>query len=307
MSISIPIDENLAGQRLDVFCTARLDDFSRTVVQKAIKEEKILVNGSAAKTGYILRIGDSVSLDIASPKEASTASFEAPAIKIPILYEDHDVVVIDKPPGIAVHAGVGIKSGTIADWFAARYPNVTHVGDIGRAGIVHRLDKDTSGVMILAKNETAFLHLKNQFALRRVRKEYLALVFGVPGGKDGRITRPIMRSRRNPMRRAVDDAGKESATEWVMERRFGSMYALLRVIPFTGRMHQIRVHLHFLGYPIVGDSLYTFKRKRQPNGVKRQLLHAEHLTVLLPNEKRKTFTAPLAEDFQEVIANLEYH
>jgi len=161
--------------------------------------------------------------------------------------------------------------------------------------------------MILAKNETAFIHLKKQFELRRVRKEYLALVFGVPGGKDGRITRPIMRSRRNPMRRAVDDVGKESATEWVIERRFGSMYALLRVIPFTGRMHQIRVHLHFLGYPIVGDSLYTFKRKKQPQGVKRQLLHAEHLTVLLPNEKRKTFTAPLAEDFQDVITNLQYH
>lgn len=307
MSISIQIEESSAGQRIDVFCTTRLDGFSRTVVQKAIKEEKILVNGLAVKTGYILRVNDSISMDIKDPVETSVASQEHVDIKLPILYEDRDVVVIDKPPGIAVHAGVGIKSGTIADWFMARYPNAKYVGDIGRAGIVHRLDKDTSGVMILAKNETAFIHLKNQFALRRVRKEYLALVFGVPGGKDGRITRPIMRSRRNPMRRAADDAGKDAATEWVMEKRFGSMYALLRVIPFTGRMHQIRVHLHFLGYPIVGDSLYTFKRKRQPQGVKRQLLHAEHLTVLLPNEKRKTFTAPLAEDFQEVINTLEYH
>ena len=290
-----------------MFCTAHLDSFSRTVVQKAIKEEKILVNGLAVKTGYILKPSDILTINLEVSHEAQVPTGLAPEIKIPILYEDRDVVVIDKPPGIAVHAGVGIQSGTIADWFLTRYPDAKGVGDFGRFGIVHRLDKDTSGVMILAKNETAFTHLKKQFELRRVRKEYLALVFGVPGGKDGRITRPIARSRRNPMRRAVDDAGKDSATEWVIERRFGSMYALLRVIPFTGRMHQIRVHLHFLGYPIVGDSLYTFKRKRQPQGVKRQLLHAEHLTVLLPNEKRKTFTAPLAEDFQEVIANLEYH
>lgn len=307
MSISIKIDESSVGQRLDVFCTSHLDGFSRSAVQKAIKDAKVLVNGLAVKTGYIVRLNDSIAISIETPLVANQTSPVAPELKIPIIYEDRDVVVIDKPPGVAVHAGVGIASGTVADWFALRYPEAKGVGEEGRRGIVHRLDKDTSGVMILAKNEPAFIHLKKQFALRRVSKEYLALVFGVPGGKDGRITRPISRSRRNPMRRAVDDAGKESATEWVMERRFGSMYALLRVIPFTGRMHQIRVHLHFLGYPIVGDSLYTFKRKRQPQGVKRQLLHAEHLTLQLPNEKRKTFTAPLAEDFQEVIANLEYH
>src|SRR3989344_2695081 len=307
MSISRIVDESSAGQRLDVFCTAQMAEFSRTVIQKAIKDEKILVNGVYVKTGYILKTRDVISIHIEAPVEVPQGQDALPELKIPILYEDRDVVVVDKPAGIAVHAGVGIKSGTVADWFIARYPNAKHVGDNGRAGIVHRLDKDTSGVMILAKNEKAFIHLKKQFELRRVQKEYLALVFGVPGGKDGRITRPIMRSRRNPMRRAVDDVGKESATEWVIERRFGSMYALLRVIPFTGRMHQIRVHLHFLGYPIVGDSLYTFKRKKQPQGVKRQLLHAEHLTVLLPNEKRKTFTAPLAEDFQDVITNLQYH
>jgi len=307
MSTSFTVDESSSGQRLDVFCTSSTVVHSRTAIQKAIKEAKVLVNGLSVKSGYIVKPGDIITVNIEASPEIPQDQDVGPELKIPILYEDRDVVVIDKPPGIAVHPGVGIHFGTVANWFANRYPDAKHVGDDGRAGIVHRLDKDTSGVMILAKNETAYLHVKKQFELRRVRKEYLALVFGVPGGKDGRITRPIMRSRRNPMRRAVDDAGKESATEWVMEKRFGSMYALLRIIPFTGRMHQIRVHLHFLGYPIVGDQLYTFKRKKQPQGVKRQLLHAEHLTVLLPNEKRKTFTAPLAEDFQDVIANLEYH
>ncbi len=318
MSISLKIDENSAGQRLDLFCTAQMVGRSRSAIQKAVKEGKVLVNGVAVKSRYILKMGDDIKIDMEALAEVTQPVKSVEELKIPILYEDRDVVVIDKMPGVAVHPGVGIASGTVADWFAARYPDARDVGDAGRAGIVHRLDKDTSGVMILAKTEAAFIHLKNQFQMRHVRKEYLALVFGVPGGKDGRITRPLTRSRRNPMRRAVVDERdltslrmrrvyKEAATEWRVERRFGSSYALLRVLPFTGRMHQIRVHLHFLGYPIVGDNLYTFKRKKQPEGVKRQLLHAEKLTLELPNEKKKTFVAPLAEDFQDVINTISYH
>lgn len=318
MSISFQITEETAGQRLDVFCASHMAGYSRSAIQKSIKEEKVLVNGASVKTGYILKPSDTIVVDIAAPIAVTQTPESIAAIKIPIIYEDRDVVVIDKPAGITVHAGVGTNAPTVADWFMARYPDARDVGDEGRAGIVHRLDKDTSGVMILAKNETTYLHLKKQFEHRHVRKEYLALVFGVPGGKDGRITRPIMRSRRNPMRRAVVDekdlatlkmrrAHKEAATEWQVERKFGSSYALLRVLPFTGRTHQIRVHLHFLGYPIVGDQLYTFKRKKQPQGVKRHLLHAEKLTIELPNEKRKTFTAPLAEDFDEVVRTLSYH
>jgi 23S rRNA pseudouridine1911/1915/1917 synthase len=319
MSTSLQVNEDTAGQRLDVFCTSQMPGYSRSALQKAIKEGKVLVNGTPVKSRYILKANDTIVVNSDVPVEVKQSAESIAAIKIPILYEDRDVVVINKPAGITVHAGVGTTmSGTVSDWFSARYPDAREVGDEGRAGIVHRLDKDTSGVMILAKNENAYIHLKEQFQARRVRKEYLALVFGVPGGKDGRITRPLMRSRRNPMRRTVVDekdlatlklrkAHKEAATEWQVERKFGSSYALLRVLPFTGRTHQIRVHLHFLGYPIVGDQLYTFKRKKQPQGVKRQLLHAEKLTIELPNEKRKTFTAPLAEDFDEVVRTLSYH
>lgn len=301
MSTSIIVDEQSQGQRLDVLCTTHLVGHSRSAVQKAIKDEKVLVNGIAAKTGYVVRIGDVISIAIDAAAPAAPQEPQEP-LSIPILYEDHDVVVINKPAGIAAHAGVGLTSGTIADWFHERYPNAVRVGEEdGRPGIVHRLDKDTSGVMILAKNEKAYLHLKKQFKLHRVRKEYLALVFGAPGGKDGRITRPIARSRRNPMRRAVDEEGKEAVTHWQIEKKFGSSYALIRVFPLTGRMHQIRVHLHFLGYPIVGDQLYTFKRKKQPAGATRQLLHAEKLMLQLPNEKKKVFTAPLPDDFQSVL------
>lgn len=304
MDQTFTVTEESDGQRLDVFCTAAISGYSRSAIQKAIKEEKVLVNGSPAKPRQIVKNGTHIRVmltDTPIPQEVS----KTVDVNIPIVHEDRDVVVINKPAGIAVHPGVGIRSGTVADWFAKRYPDAIGVGEKeGRSGIVHRLDKDTSGVMILAKNETAYIHLKKQFQMRRPKKEYLALVFGVPGGRDGRITRSIARSRRNPMRRAVDDAGKEAATDWVVEEKYGSGYSLIRAFPQTGRMHQIRVHLHFLGFPIVGDQLYTFKRKKQPQGVTRHLLHAEKLTITLPNGDTKTFTAPLPEDFQTVLDRL---
>lgn len=295
--------EESSGQRLDVFCTAVVAGVSRSAIQKAIKDEKVLVNGSPAKPRQVVKKDDHIRIKLEVVN--TTEEQEIPELNIPIVHEDRDVVVINKPAGIAVHPGVGIRFGTIADWFAKRYPDATGVGEKdGRSGIVHRLDKDTSGIMILAKNEDAYIHLKKQFQMRRPKKEYLALVFGVPGGRDGRITQSIARSRRNPMRRAVDPSGKEAATDWMIEEKYGTSYCLIRAFPQTGRMHQIRVHLHFLGYPIVGDHLYTFKRKKQPEGVRRQLLHAEKLRITLPNGTTKVFTAPLPEDFQAVLNRL---
>lgn len=304
MEQTFTVSDESSGQRLDVFCTAAMSGYSRSAIQKAIKNEKILVNGSPSKPRQVVKKDDHVRIFLSD----THAVTEAPApldMNIPVVHEDRDVVVINKPAGIAVHPGVGIRFGTIADWFAKRYPDAVGVGEgDGRPGIVHRLDKDTSGIMILAKNESAYEHLKKQFKGRRAKKEYLALVFGVPGGRDGRITKPIARSRRNPLRRAVDDEGKEAATDWMTEQKYGTKHALIRVFPQTGRMHQIRVHLHFLGYPIVGDSLYTFKRKKQPQGATRQLLHAEKLTITLPNDTTKTFIAPMPEDFQAVLDRL---
>ena len=312
MNRILAVSEESSGQRLDVFCASAMPEFSRSAIQKAIKEEKILVNGVPAKPRQVVKTADTIQVD-SMEAQASAEALSHEELNIPIVHEDRDVVVINKPAGVAVHPGIGVRSETIAGWFAKRYPDAVGVGeDSDRPGIVHRLDKDTSGVMILVKNDHAYEHIKNQFKSRRVKKEYLALVFGVPGGKDGRITRPIARSRRNPMRRTVVDekeltslklrrAHKEAATEWQIEKKFGTSYALLRVLPFTGRMHQIRVHMHFLGYPIVGDQLYTFKRKKQPQGARRQMLHAEKLTISLPSGKTKTFMAPLPEDFQEVL------
>ncbi len=292
-----------AGQRLDIFCVSKIPQYSRAILQKAIKSGEITVNEEIVKPRYIIRENDVVTVNITEKDSVSDEIPQEP-LKIPIIYEDKHMLAINKPAGITVHPGVGKETQTVASWFADRYPDSAHVGEEGRPGIVHRLDKDTSGVMILAKTQEALEHLKSQFKKHRARKEYLALVFGIPGESKGRITRPLARSRRNPMRRTVDPEGKEAVTEWIKEDAFNG-YALIRAFPLTGRTHQIRVHLHFLGFPIVGDALYTFKRKKSPSGVTRQLLHAENLTVVTPSDKRRTFTAPLPEEFSSVIERLK--
>lgn len=332
------------GQRLDVFVVSHFPAFSRAVLQRLIKAGDIQVNGELVKPRYLVKEGDVVMVKMTAaplPAPAVPAPQDYSALNQAILYEDNDLVVIDKPAGITVHPGVGTTpGGTIADWFLARYPEAAAVGEpigqapnhIGlqsggqgfRAGIVHRLDKDTSGVLVLAKTQPAYQHLKQQWKKGAAKKEYLALVFGVPGEIRGRINRPLVRSARNPLRRTVlQQAGgygkktialptrgviphsaRLAITEWRREEVFKNTYSLLRVFPLTGRTHQIRAHLHWLGFPIVGDSLYTFKRQRPPVGVKRQLLHAEHLTLILPNKEKRTFTAPLAEDFRHVLETL---
>ena len=304
------IPDEDAGQRLDVWCVSHMPALSRAALQKLIKEGHITVDEKPVKPKHIVQAGSVVAISAPDPKPVE-APTELPTI--PILHEDSDIVVIDKPAGIAVHpAATSSSAATVSDWFAARYPNA-HIGEAGRYGIVHRLDKDTSGVLVLAKTQQGYERLKEQFKRHRVRKEYLALVFGIPTGRDGRIVQPIGRSSRNPSRRTVISGGKSfettqgkpAITEWRVERTFGNDYTLLRVFPFTGRTHQIRVHLHFIGNPIVGDALYVIKKQRPPAGTKRQLLHAESLTLQLTSGKKKTFIAPLAQDFEEVLEQIQ--
>lgn len=302
---TLTAETNDAGQRLDLFCVSKLTGISRAAIQKAVKSGQIRINGREVKPRQYLAAGDivDVNMDLAAPAAAVPGSED---IQIPIIYEDEEVLVINKPAGLAVHTGVGQDKNTVNTWFVHKHPEALHVGeDVSRSGIVHRLDKDTSGVLILAKTAKAYQALKEQFERRHTGKEYLALVFGVPGGKDGRINRPLKRSKRNPMRRTVDEDGKEAITEWRLEKAYGKKFALLRLYPLTGRMHQLRAHMHFLGYPIVGDTLYTYKRQKPPHGVKHQLLHAEKLTLDLPSGRDRTFVAPLPEDFRQVLEELD--
>jgi len=315
-----------AGQRLDIYLADRFSAHSRAALQRAVKSGQITVNSKTVKPGCLLRAGDIVVVfPLPSGKREGLSGGQAgkrataPPQRIPILYEDAAVVVINKPAGLLTHAAEDPAASSVAKWFAARYPG-QHIGDPGRPGVVHRLDRDTSGVMVLAKTSEVFATLKEQFKRRHVQKEYLALVLGVPGGEDGRITRPIARSRRNPNRRAVAPplkvkaggvqspfAAKPAITEWRREETFQGKYALLRVMPYTGRTHQIRVHLHFIGHPIIGDPIYAFKRISPPAGIQRLMLHAEKLTLRLPSVdqgKRKVFTAPLPAEFEAILDRL---
>lgn len=300
-----------AGQRLDVFCVSKVPHLSRSAIQKLIKDGHVTIDGKPGKPRTIVREGNVIHVVV--PDIIPQAIIAPPPPALPILYEDEDVVVINKPAGLEVHSGRTAGMPTVAAWFSERYPDSRTVGeDLSRPGIVHRLDQDTTGVMILAKKDSAYEQLKQRFMKHHVRKEYVALVFGVPSSKEGRVNRALVRSTHYPLRRTVlkpsksasDFVGKTAITEWKLEEKFNERFALLRVFPLTGRMHQIRVHLHFLGYPIVGDALYTFRRQRPPQGVTRQLLHAEKLTINLPSGKRKTFTASLPSDFAATLKSL---
>ncbi len=283
------------GQRLDIFCVRRMRELSRSAIQKAVKSGDITVNGEQAKPRYVVREGDIVRARL---RDKPPAAPPAPPPSLPVIYEDKDVVAVDKPPFVAVQPGVAQETGTAADWLEGRLPD--HTG-----GLAHRLDRGTSGVLLMAKNKEALEYLRKQFQKRRVKKEYLALVFGAPKAKEGRVSRALARSSRYPLRRTVNPSGKPAVTEWRLERKLGGRFALLKVFPLTGRTHQIRVHLHFIGHPVVGDPLYTFKRRHSPSGVTRQLLHAQKLTAVMPSGKRKTITAGLSRDFQDVLSGLE--
>lgn len=228
-----------------------------------------------------------------------------------VLYEDQDVLVINKPAGLIVHSDGRTAEPSVAEWVVARYPAMRGVGEpwvspqgevVDRPGIVHRIDRTTSGVLILAKTQATYMFLKNQFQARTAEKEYLAVVYGHPTEQRGRVEREIVRIKSMPPRwgvsRGTENKKRAAVTDWEVVRRFeidGKPYATLRVLPKTGRTHQIRVHLKALGYPIVGDHLYA-AGKVSPGGVARPALHAHRLTVTLPSGGRRTFEAPIPTD-----------
>tara|TARA_B100000508_G_scaffold60333_2_gene47492 strand:+ start:42386 stop:43102 length:717 start_codon:yes stop_codon:yes gene_type:complete len=234
-------------------------------------------------------------------------------MKIEIIYEDNDVVVINKPAGILVHTDGISKDETVSDWMLESYPESKDVGEamtlkngeeITRPGVVHRLDRDTSGVLILAKTAAAHVHLKEQFQNREVKKGYLAFVYGVPKNKSGVIDAPIGRSAQNfkmwSAQRGARGNLREAITEYEVGEDNGE-FAAVKLYPKTGRTHQLRVHMKYLNYPIVCDKLYAPKRECAL-GFERMALHAQTLEVHLPSGETKTFEAPLPEDFQKALS-----
>ena len=308
------IDDENAGQRLDVFLAAQLN-VSRGRAQKLV--ENTLVNDAPAKSSQTLKSGDRV-LVIESGAQPEAVKHQAPLVNAtlpPILYEDDDVMVLNKPRDLVIHAGAGETGATLVDILRAHNRTLSNVGPAERSGIVHRLDKDTTGVIVVCKTDAAHWKLAADFAERRVQKNYLALVCGVPP-KLGRIEAPIFRHPRDRKKMMVMREGRPSITEYSTVQSW-QKYALLDVDLLTGRTHQIRVHLSYINHPVVGDAVYGgYKRALETapdqnvrtalQQLKGQALHAAKLQFTHPaSGEEMTSEAPLPEDFNRVIEALD--
>lgn len=271
-SYSLTADEG--DTRLDKYVCARVPELSRTRVQKLIAAGNITVNGQPAKPGLRLNPGDRIDIDIppAPPRE-----LKPEAIPLKIIYEDDDLLVVDKPAGLTVHPAPGHPTHTLVNAILAHFPHLADIGDSLRPGVVHRLDKDTSGVMLVAKNSAAQADLARQFKSHSVTKAYLALVRGRLEPENGIIEADIGRDPHNRKKMAVVAVGREARTEYRVIKYIGG-YTLLEIIPETGRTHQIRVHLAAIGFPVVGDKVYGVKSPH----LSRQFLHACRLGFKLP-------------------------
>lgn len=295
-------DANMNGVRLDKALTEYLEgDYSRNEVQQWIKDRRVNVNGAVAKASYKLEPEDRITIMI--PLKEPFAVLPDKQVEFGILYEDDMVVVVEKPAGVVVHPGHGNENGTLVNGLLAKYPDIASVGpEIARAGIVHRLDKDVSGVMVIARTQPAFDHLVLQFQERSVEKHYLALVERHPDNDKGVIDAPVGRDLRHRKRMSVNREGKDAVTEFYV-RDFYQDRALLDVFPHTGRTHQIRVHLAFIKCPIVGDTVYGFRKQRIK--MKRIFLHAYQLSFTHPRTGNTlTVEAPLPESLQDVLNKL---
>jgi 23S rRNA pseudouridine1911/1915/1917 synthase len=286
-----------AGTRLDKYVGEKCLELSRTHAQRLIADGCIMVNGGTAKASLKLNAGDRVDISI-PPTPPSTPLPEAIPLNIP--YEDDDLLVIDKPAGLTIHPAPGYPSHTLVNAVLSHVPNLPETDDSLRPGIVHRLDKDASGVMVVAKNSEAQLHLIDQFKSRSVVKVYLVLVKGQLIPDDGVIEAPIGRDPRNRKRVAVVAEGRDARTNYHVFKHTGA-YTLLEVRPETGRTHQIRVHLAAIGYPVVGDKIYGVKSSQVP----RLFLHACRLGFKLPSTgEYKEFTSELPPDLTQALANI---
>lgn len=294
------ISQEHAGQRLDRLLTTLLQDYSRARVQQMIADGGVQVNGRASKAGYILRADDQIDLQHLASKETTTA--RPHAIPLDIVYEDDDLLVINKEAGMVVHPAPGHADDTLVNALLARYPELRGVGDDMRPGIVHRLDRDTSGLIIVAKNHHALSALLEQMKHHEVIKRYLALVEGVVKLDKGSIDAPIGRDIRHRQQMTITTReSREARTHFRVLERF-SHHTLLLLQLETGRTHQIRVHLKAVGHPVVGDSTYGSGNVLKGVPLHRQFLHAYQLQFKQPTTGETiALEAPLPQDLQNVL------
>lgn len=290
-----------SGKRLDKFLAEKFPEYSRAFFQKLIKSGAILSGGEKLKSKYILRTDDEIKVALPAPEEIKME----PDFSIPlkIVYEDADIAVIDKQPGISVHPSEKEKKGTLANALLAKYPEIKNIGeDLMRPGIVHRLDKDTSGLMVAAKNNAAFQHLKKQFQGKKVEKRYLALVEGNLKEKSGTIEKSIgrhgMKQYAGERKKHTLKKTREALTEYAVKKSFAG-YDLIEAKPKTGRMHQIRVHFSSIGHPLACD--FKYGSRKCPAGLSRHFLHSYYLSFILPSGQKIAFETDLPDDLKNIL------
>jgi 23S rRNA pseudouridine1911/1915/1917 synthase len=280
-ALAFEVSEEEAGARLDAFLAARIEGVSRTTLKGAIEEGDVLVGGHASKPSYKLHAGERVEVELPEPPATEV---EPEDIPLDVVYEDEEVVVVNKPAGLVVHPAAGVRNGTLANALAFRFQNA-EFGTSIRPGIVHRLDRDTSGLIVVAKTARAHESLSDQFRARTVFKSYAALVHGVTKEEKGKIEQPVARDPRHRTRMGVVRGGRAALTLWRVRRRF-ERFTLLDVEIKTGRTHQIRVHLAWMKHPVVGDETYGMGRDKTIADARlrsaiasmgRQFLHAARL------------------------------
>ncbi|MBN1681419.1 MAG: RluA family pseudouridine synthase [Anaerolineae bacterium] len=291
---------NVTDERLDKTLVATLNNLSRAQVQNLIRDGQVTVDGRSVKASFRLEGGEHIRVLL--PPESDQELAQPETIALDILYEDDHVAVIDKPAGMVVHPAYGHSSGTLVNAVLARWPAVAAFSEQDRAGIVHRLDKETSGVILVAKTAEALTALREQFKARQIHKRYIALVEGVPDTMDGIIDAPIGRDPKQRKRMAVTRDGREASTEFHVLESYAD-FCLLEAFPKTGRTHQIRVHMAFLGHPIVGDKVYG--RRKQRIKIKRQFLHAASITFRSPeSDAPLTVESPLPAALENILSTL---
>ena len=315
---SYHIQEDQHGTRLDRFLIGTVEGVSRTYLQKLIRGGEVTVNAKVAKQpSYQLQQGDSVCLTLPAPRPLETLQPEK--ISLDILHEDSHLIVLNKPAGMLVHPANGVNVGTLVNALLAHCSDLSGIGGVERPGIVHRLDKDTSGVLVVAKTDVVHRGLSAQFERHSITRQYIAVVCGPPTQTTGTIDAQIARSRRDRRRMTTVETGGRRAVTHYEILGASAKFALVQLILETGRLHQIRVHLQHIGHPVVGDAIYGGQQRALNDAdrvglkqalarLKRQALHARLLGFVHPaTGKKLTFSAPIPKDIQQVVDALQMY
>lgn len=294
------VDESAVGERLDVFISGKLENKSRSHIQGIIEGGTALVNGKCRKSNYKLKLQEEVTLTIPEPVELNVKAEDIP---LDVIYEDSDVIVINKQQDMVVHPAPGNYSGTLVNALLNHCNDLSGINGILRPGIVHRIDKDTSGALVVAKNDNAHNSLAAQFKEHSAKRSYVALVEGIIKSDEGTIDKPIARNPNDRIKMGVVDSGKRAVTHYKVLERFQSN-TLVECNLETGRTHQIRVHMAKIGHPLVGDLVYGYKKQRF--NLVGQALHAKMLGFIHPTTKKHMeFTSPLPDYFEKLIDKLK--